>query len=64
VNQPHPITSNELKRYWRQCVTSGGFQGSYRSFLRAEARRASDQEGERREGRTYADAAWLLLERK
>lgn len=58
------ITSKELKRYWHQMVRGGHFVGSYMAFLREEAKRASPHPEIRKDGSTYADAAFLLLDRK
>jgi hypothetical protein len=54
------LKSKQLKKYWRGL----GVKESFKAFLRNEAERASEYADYRAEGKTFPDAAFLLLERK
>lgn len=58
------ITSEQLKAHWKTRKMFGHYTGSFRDMLREEAARADVNPEYRALGSTYADAAWLLLERK
>lgn len=58
------LTAKQLKKQWKARIEFGGYTGSFKDFLRDEAKRADDRERFRNDGETYADAAFLLLERK
>lgn len=58
------LNSKQLKKSWEARKQYGGYTGSFKQFLRDEAARADTRERVRNEGETYADAAFLLLERK
>jgi hypothetical protein len=59
-----PITSAQLKTHWKMRKEFGGFTGSFRDMLKEEAACADPNPEYRALGSTYADAAWLLLQRK
>ena len=62
---PEPrITADMLKKQWKARKEFGGFAGSFRDFLREESTHADSDPKWRDRGETYADAAFLLLERK
>jgi hypothetical protein len=58
------ITSKQLKKHWETRKQHGGYAGSFRDMLKEEAERADTNAEYRALGSTYADAAWLLLQRK
>lgn len=58
------ITADQLKKQWKVRKEFGGFTGSFRDFLKEESARADENAEYRALGSTYADAAWLMLQRK
>lgn len=58
------IKSDALKKHWKTRKEFGGYTGSFRDMLKEEAKRADPNPEYRALGSTYADAAWLLLQRK